>query len=188
MPCEAVQSINTNNRGAESGTWLLSTQLSVGDLITSPIETEDRLIRTRMSSYFQRLDALRWTPYLDECIVVLGEKDEHPTDPLLIHLVKLQLVVEKAGQAPWHEERHDPSGSVRAPPIFYLKALQAQLQDFRTRIPPSIQGNSTYIHEIAPLIAYKRFHRYLAPVHLQYRVQSARDGPLESIHRYQWSR
>ena len=96
-----------------------------------------------MFSYFQRLDALRWTPYLDECVAVLGEKCEHPTDLLLIHLVKLQLVVEKAGQAPWHEERDDPNGSVRVPPIFYLKALQAQIQDFKTRIPPSLQGNGT---------------------------------------------
>ena len=123
-----------------------------------------------MSSYFQRLDALRWTPYLDECIAVLGEKDEHPTDPLLIQLVKLQLVVERAGQAQWHEERDDPHGSGRVPPIFYLKALQAQLEDFKNRIPPSIQGNGTYFQEITPLIAYRRFHRYLAPVHLQYRV------------------
>ena len=137
-----------------------------------------------MSSYFQRLDALRWTPYLDECIAVLGQKDEHPTDPLLIHLVKLQLVVEKAGQAPWHEERDDPNGSVRVPPIFYLKALQAQLQEFRTRIPPSIQGNRTYIHETALLIAYKPFHRCLAPVHPQYRVQSTRDSSHESIPGY----
>ena len=121
-----------------------------------------------MFSYFQRLDALRWTPYLDECIAVLGEADEHPTDLLLVHLVKLQLIVEKAGQAPWHEERDDPNGSVRVPPIFYLKALQAQLQDFKTRIPPSLQRNGTYSYEIAPLIAYKCFHRCLAPVHLQY--------------------
>lgn len=184
MPCETIRSINTNNRGAKSGTWLLSTQLSVRKLITESMETEDRLIRNRMSSYFQRLDALRWTPYLDECIAVLGENDEHPTDSLLIHLVKLQLVVEKAGQAPWHEERDDPNGSVRVPPIFYLKALQAQLQDFKTRIPPSIQANGTYIHEIAPLIAYKRFHRCLAPVHLQYRVQGTRDSPDENFPRH----
>ena len=148
---------------------------------------EDRLIRTRLSFYFQRLDALRWTPYLDECIAVLGEKDEHPTDQLLVHLVKLQLVVEKAGQAPWHEERDDPNGSVRVPPIFYLKALQVQLQDFKTRIPPRIQGNGTCIHEIAPLIAYKRFRRCFAPVHLQYRVQNTGDSSHEDIPRYSWS-
>ena len=138
-----------------------------------------------MCAYFRRLDALRWTPYLDECLAVLGEKDEHPTDPLLIHLVKLQLLVEKAGQAPWHEERDDPNGSVRVPPIFYLKALQAQLQDFKTRIPPVIQGNGRSICEMAPSFAYKRAHRYLAPIHLQYRVQSTRGRPLESILRYQ---
>ena len=187
MSREAVQSISTNNGGAESGTWLLSTQLSVRDVITPPIGTEVRLIGTRMCSYFQRLDALRWTPYLDECIAVLGEKDEYPTDLLLVHLVKLQLVVEKAVQAPWHEERDDPNGSVRVPPIFYLKALQAQLQDFKTRTPPSIQGNGAYIYEIAPSIAYIRLHRCLAPVHLQYRIQSTRDSPHDSIAGYKWS-
>ena len=140
-----------------------------------------------MCSYFQRLDALRWTPYLDECIAVLGEEDEHPTDLLLVHLVKLQLVVEKAVQAPWHEERDDPNGSVRVPPIFYLKALQAQLQDLKTRIPPSIQGNGAYIYEIAPSNAYKRVDRCRAPVHVQYRVQGTRDSSHEGIPRRQWS-
>lgn len=95
----------------------------------------------RVSSYFQRLDALRWTPYLDECVAVLAEKKEYPTDILLIHLVKSQIIAEKAGQAPWHEEQSEVSGSTKAPSTFYLKALQAQLQDFKVNIAPEIQTN-----------------------------------------------
>ena len=84
---------------------------------------------------------------MDECIAVLAEKKEQSTDTLLIYLVKLQLMVEKIGQAPWHEGCEDATSSVRAPPTFYLKALQAQLQDYKANIPPEIQGNRKKLSE-----------------------------------------
>lgn len=70
---------------------------------------------------------------------MLAENKEHPTDLLLIHLVKSQLLAEKVSQAPWHEGHGDATGPTRAPPIFYLKALQAQLQDLKANISPEIQ-------------------------------------------------
>lgn len=97
---------------------------------------------TRVSSYFQRVDALRWTSYLDECVTVLAETGEHPSDILLIQLVKLQLISEKVGQAPWNDGYGDATGSTAAAPTFYLKALQAQLQDLKVKIPHEIQRNS----------------------------------------------
>lgn len=97
---------------------------------------------------------------MDECIAVLAANKEQSTDTLLIHLVKLQLIVEKIGQAPWHEGCEDATGSVRAPPTFYLKALQAQLQDYRANIPPDIQGNRKKLSEtILPGITYRYSHR-----------------------------
>ena len=79
-------------------------------------------------------------------MTVLAEKEEHPTDMLLIQLVKLQLIVEKVGHGPWHEEHDHVIGSSRAPPIFYLKALQGQLQEVKATVPPGIQadGMNTY--------------------------------------------
>ena len=99
------------------------------------------LIGFRLSQYYQRLDALRWTPYLDECVAVLAGNEDLPTDTLLAHLIKLQLIVEDVGRAPWHEGYDDATGSARAPPTFYLKALQAQLHAFKAKIPPGIQRN-----------------------------------------------
>lgn len=78
---------------------------------------------------------------MDECIAVLAEKEEYSTDILLVYLAKLQLIFEKAGRGQWYEEQNDAIDSTRAPPIFYLKALQAQLQDFKAYIPPKIQRN-----------------------------------------------
>ncbi|CAD6586535.1 MAG: hypothetical protein ASARMPREDX12_002379 [Alectoria sarmentosa] len=97
--------------------------------------------------------------YDKECLTVLAESKEHPSDVLLAHLVKLQLVVERLRQAPWHDGHGDPTGLARAPPAFYLKALQAELQDIRVKLPPEIQRNDILllhlystevrVHEIA---------------------------------------
>lgn len=103
------------------------------------------LLSSVTSYYFQRLDALRWTPYLDECMTVLAEEKDQPSDELLINLVRLQLIVEKVGRAPWHEGQNDATGSTRAPTTFYLKALQAQLQDFRMKLCPEIQDNEVLL-------------------------------------------
>lgn len=93
---------------------------------------------------------------MDECIAVLAENKEQPTDVLLIHLVKLQLLVEKVGQAPWYEGYGDATGSTVAPPTFYLKALQAQLQNLKEKIPPDIQRNGKKLSEIVrPDATYK---------------------------------
>ena len=100
----------------------------------------------RLSFYFQRLDALRWTQYLEDCIAVLAEKKEYPSDTLLIQMVKLQLIMEKVGQCPWHEAHEEFTDFARAPAIFYLKALQVQLQDFKTEIPPEIQKNGMIVY------------------------------------------
>ena len=86
---------------------------------------------------------MHWTQYLEDCVAVLAETNELPSDAILIQMVKLQLIVEKVRRGPWHEEHDDSTGFSRAPPIFYLKALQAQLQDFKARIPQQIERNGT---------------------------------------------
>lgn len=99
----------------------------------------------RVSTYFQRIDPLRWTPYLDDCLHVLADEKEYPTDILLVQFVRLQLIVEKVGQAPWHDGLGDNCYSARAPSQFYMKAVQAQLQDFKKSIPPELVQNGRSI-------------------------------------------
>lgn len=174
MSAKAFQPINKNSRGAESNAWLLYTQFGVRGL-TITLQANLLLTRTSLSSYFRRLDALHWTPYMDECIAVLAENEEYPSDILLVYLVKLHLIFEKAGRGQWYEEQDDAMASARAPPIFYLKALQAQLQDFKAKIPPAIQRNGMSAHQSIPPLAYQNHCRCPAPATLHHRIQSARD-------------
>lgn len=131
-------------------------------LVPDPTGAESKLNYLRISSYLQRIDALRWTPYLDECLQMLAEKQEYPADTFLVHQVKLQLIVEKVSQAPWHDGLVDSIDSMKVPPAFYLKALRAQLRDFKQNIPPELQQNGklSYIDEGSDENAYTLRQRH----------------------------
>ena len=78
---------------------------------------------------------------MNECLRTLEEVNEHPSDVLLAQLVHLQLIMEKAAQAPWNDPQMEQDYSPKAPPQFYLKALQERLLEFKQRIPQDLQRN-----------------------------------------------
>jgi hypothetical protein len=100
-----------------------------------------RLIFFSISSYLQKIDSLRWTPHMEGCLQTLAKKQECPTDEVLVQPVRLQLIVEKVAQAPWHDGEIETAELIRAPPAFYLKALQSQLQEVKRKLSPESQRN-----------------------------------------------
>lgn len=116
------------------------------------------LISSTISSYLRKMDALRWTPHMEECLQILAERPECPTDKILVQQVKLQLIVEKVNHCPWLREAGNAE-SMGAPPAFYLEALKLQLQEAKRQIPIDLQQNEVVlahlyhtelsIHEIA---------------------------------------
>ena len=78
---------------------------------------------------------------MDECIRTLEEKQECPADEVLVQQVRLQFIVEKVVQAPWHDGESEHAGPMRAPPSFYLKGLQSQLQEVKRKLPPESRQN-----------------------------------------------
>ena len=87
---------------------------------------------------------MRWTPYLDECLRLLLENadssEDTSSDLFLVQIIRIQLIIEKIAQAPWH----DPSfGAAEIPPQFFIHALEAQLENTRKEIPPALAKNGT---------------------------------------------
>ena len=76
---------------------------------------------------------------MDECLQTLIELQECPTDEILVQQVRLQLIVEKAAHVPWHERDIENIKPMTAPPAFYLKALQGQLQEVKSKLSPEAQ-------------------------------------------------
>ncbi|OBT72654.1 hypothetical protein VF21_08578 [Pseudogymnoascus sp. 05NY08] len=102
------------------------------------------LISSVCSCYFQRIEPLRWVPYFEECLQLLEKTREHPTDILLVFLVRLQLIK----NAIYRDMSDNLSGGIASPPSeIYFKSLQSQLEELKRNVPPELDGNiSVQLH------------------------------------------
>jgi hypothetical protein len=81
----------------------------------------------RQASYFQDMDPMQWTPYLEECLEEINQIQEYPTDRVLIKFVRMQLIMEEICSSPWYKGSEFPM-SWKVPPKLYIKAKQIELQ------------------------------------------------------------
>ena len=88
----------------------------------------------RSANFFQRIELIPWTPYLDECLCLLEEKKESPTDDLLVALVRVQLICNRAATS----IRNDIFG---APADFHADTMKLQLDDLQCYIPLGLKSN-----------------------------------------------
>ncbi|KAL9016820.1 MAG: hypothetical protein Q9185_005864 [Variospora sp. 1 TL-2023] len=82
-------------------------------------------------SFARKGQALPWTAYCTECLLVLEERKEFASDELLVPLLRSRLLVEKIGGVPWSGVT---GGDHLTKPLAmsYLKSLQAQLRALKS--------------------------------------------------------
>src|SRR4051794_33240812 len=95
------------------------------------------LIFYSTSTFLKRIDALRWTSHMEECLNILAESKECPGDAVLVHQVRLQLLVEQASQI---SQQIRESGNA-TPLDLYRRSLQGQLQEVNDKLPPELNFN-----------------------------------------------
>ncbi|KAK0707662.1 hypothetical protein B0H67DRAFT_685933 [Lasiosphaeris hirsuta] len=96
------------------------------------------LITSQVSYSMKRMDALNWTPFMDECLQVLSQQSEWDGDDLLLNLVKIQLIVTQLTRAT-SQSLGDP------PPAMFLSALLSQLRGIKDKLPHRLQANDTLL-------------------------------------------
>jgi hypothetical protein len=96
----------------------------------------------RSSSFLRKGDTLRWTAYSDECLRLIETQKEFASDALLVQLVKVRLISEKARDASWSSALAEVDHFMRPPAMFYVKSLEAQIHDFKSNIPSELTDNS----------------------------------------------
>ncbi|KAK4187418.1 hypothetical protein QBC35DRAFT_233924 [Podospora australis] len=96
------------------------------------------LLTSQIAHSLKRLDALTWTPHMEESLQILSQRREWEGDDLLVAQVKIQLIVEQLNRA----ASQSPDN---APPAYYLSALQTQLQNVRVQLPDHLQQNDTIL-------------------------------------------
>jgi hypothetical protein len=91
-----------------------------------------------ISVYFQRIDPIRWTPYLEECLDVLDREKDAPTDQLLVQSVRVQLLCNAVVLVPWNQ------GTEAAHDVL-LNAFKVQFSQLERSIPPEVQMNGMFL-------------------------------------------
>jgi hypothetical protein len=103
------------------------------------------LIILRISSFLQKMDILRWTPHMDECLQILEDNKECSNDELLVQQIRLQQIVNKmtldtlSDGALDFREHSQPTSA-------HLKSLHSQLQGIKTSLLAKPETNSKLLH------------------------------------------
>jgi len=87
--------------------------------------------------------AVRWTPYMDDCISVLWEMREAPLDSSLVIQVKLQLIAEEAIKV--SRSVGEATDQHRMLQHMQIKLLRNRLSEVKAMIPPELMNDSKFV-------------------------------------------
>ncbi|KAE9373028.1 hypothetical protein N431DRAFT_544205 [Stipitochalara longipes BDJ] len=99
------------------------------------------LVSSVCANYFQRIELMRWSRYLDECLRLLEVQKEYPTDELLVSLARIQLICNKGATSTINDLFGD--AEMKMPADFYAKSLKSQLDELERSISPELKFNVT---------------------------------------------
>ncbi|KAI4595297.1 hypothetical protein KJ359_006971 [Pestalotiopsis sp. 9143b] len=95
-----------------------------------------------VSFTFQKIDAARYTPYMEQCLRDLEKDKEYETDALLAQLIRIQHLSDRIGHLHSNDQLDDNlPGIPRAPVSAYLNAFQTELDKFDAQIPRYLRSN-----------------------------------------------
>jgi hypothetical protein len=95
-----------------------------------------------VSAYYGQVDALRWTPQMEDGLAAISTNKNCPTDAALAIQVRLQLLAQKSVQV--HQQQQLEQGQVAStemtpfPALMALTTLQGQLQELQMSLSPGL--------------------------------------------------
>ncbi|RDW65808.1 uncharacterized protein DSM5745_09547 [Aspergillus mulundensis] len=100
-----------------------------------------------IAQFLGRMDPLRWTPHMKECLDILAHSEESPGDAVLAQITRTRLVADQILQGPWDDGLYGLSpSSTRA--AFHSKALESRLKTNKADIPAQLGDNKPILFHI----------------------------------------
>ncbi|XP_044719829.1 tRNA processing endoribonuclease [Hirsutella rhossiliensis] len=101
-------------------------------------------VSSTTATTFGKIESMRYSPYLRECVKDLEESREYETDTILVFLVKVQHLTERIHEQNLRSETsEDIRGIPTAPKSAYIFALQNELDRIHDNLPREIKMDST---------------------------------------------
>jgi hypothetical protein len=94
--------------------------------------TRPLLTHQRLSSALKRIDSMRWTAHLQECLHEIEARREASLDDALVQCVKIQLIADKAINSASLDVNIELDPYFRPPPNLFTQELLAQLGRLRS--------------------------------------------------------
>jgi hypothetical protein len=91
-----------------------------------------------IAQFLGRMDPLRWTSHLTECLETLSRSPETENDAVLVELTRIRLVAEKIFQC---SRFSDADTLPRAPPSFHIGAIGSELEELKRQLPSDLVEN-----------------------------------------------
>ncbi|KAJ2905281.1 hypothetical protein MKZ38_005794 [Zalerion maritima] len=95
-----------------------------------------------VSSYLGHIDAMQWTPYMEECLRVLTTNSESPHDEIFVHQIRLQRI---AGDI---EAARGAGASTAASLPFYVSAVRRNVDEVKAQISPYLEQDPILLASI----------------------------------------
>ena len=111
-----------------------------------------------------------YSPWIEDCRQTLESHSDDPNDKLASSMVKLQILVERIHQSPWHNKSEALGLSI--PTMFMVGSFQESLRQFKQTLPPEQENNGVFdlvtifrgtlflIHN--PILAFLNMHYHVA--------------------------
>jgi hypothetical protein len=128
----------SDNGGAEGCAWLLFDRFNVR--LIFPFISALQAYHQSTSSFLQKIDGLRWTAHMDECLQILRERKECPNDEILVELVQLQQIVEKPYMGAL-SDRAEESSDYGHQTSLYRDDLLSKLQGIKATLLAKSENN-----------------------------------------------
>ncbi|KAK3497482.1 uncharacterized protein B0T23DRAFT_426590 [Neurospora hispaniola] len=107
-------------------------------------------IASTISVAFGKLESIRYSPYIQQCLNELQESKEFETDGVLVHMVQLQRLMEKIAQVNSKTELTESIGGIaRAPDAAYMSTFQSELDKICRSLNKGQENNKylmVYVH------------------------------------------
>ncbi|KAL3436115.1 hypothetical protein BDV09DRAFT_58709 [Aspergillus tetrazonus] len=96
------------------------------------------LITSIISTFVQKTESLRWTPFMADCLRQVEEERECINDEILVQQVRLQQITDNINIITGLASTSD---STQVPPAFYLRSMHNELQSIQPRVAAQRQAH-----------------------------------------------
>ncbi|KAM0435975.1 hypothetical protein ACHAPT_002867 [Fusarium lateritium] len=123
-----------------------------------------------ISSFVGKMDTLRWSSHMEDCLATLERDKEHPSDEVLVAFIRYQLVADEAQKLLVRDVMGESS---QAPTYVFRRGLLVKLQEIRDGLSPSPTPNKVLeAHSLATEVLVNSVGLFMQTIPMNQRIES----------------